>query len=55
MGRIKTLRELVAKGEATDDQKVELEELQAEAAEVTTPEVDTTEEDVNKFADALVR
>lgn len=54
MGRIKTLRELVAKGEATDDQKVELEELQAEAAEVTTPEVDTTEEDVNKFADALV-
>ena len=50
MGRIKDLRDKVAKGEATDEEKVELEELQVEAAESE----DNTEEEVEKFADALV-
>lgn len=54
MGRIKDLRDLVAKGEATDEQKAELEELEAEAAEETTVDESSVDEQVERLADVLV-
>lgn len=56
MGKIKDLRDLVAKGEATDEQKAELEELQAEAAEAVVAETteETEEQAVERLADQLV-
>lgn len=62
MGRIKELRDRIAKGEATEDEKQELAELQAEAA-TSTVEPDpsdpdegdaSVEDQVDKFADNLV-
>lgn len=51
MGKIKDLRDKVAKNEATPEEVAELKELETEAADVAT---DTDEEAVDKLADALV-
>lgn len=51
MGRIKELLEKVSKNEATEEEVTELEELQAEAAEVNDV---VSEEDVDKLANSLV-
>lgn len=48
MGRIKELRDKVAKQEATEEEVTELTELEAEAADTVS------EEDVDKLADSLV-
>ena len=54
MGRIKDLRDLVAKGEATEEQKAELEELEQEATEVVSEE-SNVEDQVERLADAFVK
>lgn len=58
MGRIKELRDLVAKGEATDEEVAELNELEAEAAEGASDTVEENDEnveaEVDKLADQLV-
>lgn len=63
MGRIKDLRDKVAKGEASDEEKVELEELQAEATEgvdaTTTADSDNTDDtdedaEVERLADSFI-
>lgn len=62
MGKIKDLRAKVADGTATDEEKAELKELEAEAAETTDvnpgngdgKDDDVTEEAIDKLADSLV-
>lgn len=56
MGRIKELRDRIAKGEATEEEQKELAELESEAGTATvepTPE-EGVEEEVDKLADRLV-
>ena len=53
MGKIKELQDKVAKGIATDQEIAELEELKAEAAEVTT-DGSEMEAEVEKLADMVV-
>lgn len=53
MGRIKDLRDLVAKNEATEAEKVELEELEQEASEVVSSE-EVEEAQVERLANILV-
>lgn len=53
MGKIKELQDKIAKGIATDEEVAELEELKAEAAEVTEDDSDV-EAEVEKLADSLV-
>jgi HK97 family phage major capsid protein len=53
MGRIKDLRDLVAKNEATEEEKVELEELEQEASEVVSSE-EVEEAQVERLANILV-
>ena len=53
MGRIKDLRDLVAKGEASEEEKAELEELEQEASEVETTD-EVNDEQVERLADILV-
>lgn len=50
MGRIKELREKIAKGIATDVEKAELKELEAEATEVVEVEEETQEEETTEDA-----
>jgi hypothetical protein len=52
MGRIKDLRDKVAKGDASEEEKVELEELQSEAAAGESQE--SEEEAIERLADAMV-
>lgn len=52
MGRIKELLEKVSKNEATDEEKVELEELQSEAADAA--EGDDVDAELEKAADSIV-
>lgn len=54
MGRIKDLRDLVAKGEASEEEKAELEELEQEATEVVSEE-SNVEDQVERLADAFVK
>lgn len=54
MGRIKDLRDLVAKGEASEEEKAELEELEQEATEVVSEE-GNVEDQVERLADAFVK
>lgn len=53
MGRIKDLRDLVAKNEATEEEKVELEELEQEASEVVSSD-EVEEAQVERLANILV-
>lgn len=53
MGKIKDLREKVAAGTATDEEKAELAELETEAAEGVTKDAEVDAE-VEKLADSLV-
>lgn len=54
MGRIKDLRDLVAKNEATEEQKAELEELEQEASEVVSSDEVDVDAQVERLADILV-
>jgi HK97 family phage major capsid protein len=58
VGRIKELRDLKAKNEATAEEIAELEELETEATEKPRPETTTAEatpeEEVDKLAEAIV-
>lgn len=54
MGRIKDLRDLVAKNEATAEEKVELEELEQEASEVVVSSEEVEEAQVERLANILV-
>lgn len=54
MGRIKDLRDLVAKNEATEAEKVELEELEQEASEVVVSSEEVEEAQVERLANILV-
>ena len=53
MGRIKDLRDKIKSGEATEEEKVELEELEAEAAEETEETADE-EKTINAIAEKLL-
>jgi len=57
MGRIKELRDLVAKGEATEEEQAELTELEGEAQEGSSDpvvEAENVDAEVDKLADQLV-
>jgi len=53
MGRIKDLKDKVSKGEATDEEKVELEEL-VEEAKVEDEETKDDEKSINDFVDKIM-